>query len=216
MCPTRCIAKSCTRENGDGFTLVELIVAGAIAAILLTLIPRAIAAVSDATAYSQGTTAGSDLAETGLQQMTNAVESASQVCLPTQMTTVGPTVTSGFAVRVLSSAFGKSLWDQWMLNTTTHVLEMQAWPTTWTTGNAVPPWIPIAQGVSNSTTAPFSLPSSVTGSPQSLAVDLQISENYGNKSQAVELKATIAAFDTPYSSNPSVTCATAATQEGWT
>jgi hypothetical protein len=144
------------------------------------------------------------------------VESASQICLATQLTTVGPSVTSGFAVRVLSSAFGVSLWVQWWLNTSTHALEKQEWPVTWTTGNAVPQWTTVAKGIVNSTTVPFSLPSVATGSPQTLVVDLQAHQSVANKSQAAELKSSISALDTPYSSNPPVTCATAATQEGWT
>jgi len=184
--------------------------------ILLALVPSAIEAVSDSAAYSQGTTAGSAQARTAVQELEFRVESASQICLPTQMTTVGPAVTSGFAVRVLTSAFGKPLWDQWMLNTTTHVLQEQEWPTTWASGNAVPSWVPIAQMIVNSATLPFTLPSVTTGSPQALAIDVQVQESYGHKTQTVELKASIIAFDTPYSSSPPVSCATAATQEGWT
>ena len=205
-----------SHPHDDGFTLIELAVAMTITLVLLAMIPLVIEAASDATAYSQGLSAGAAQARTAVQEMTLRVESASQVCLPTQMTTVGPTVTSGFGIRVLSNAFGKTQWDQWMLNSTTHVLLEQDWPTTWVTGNAVPPWNPIAQAIVNSTTVPFSLPSGTTGSPQTLALDLQVTESYGNKTQGVELKTSIAAFDTPYSSSPPVTCPTAATQEGWT
>ena len=103
-----------------------------------------------------------------------------------------------------------------MLNTSTHVLQEQTWPTNWVTGNAVPQWIPISSAIVNSSTVPFALPAVATGSPQQLTVDFQTTENYGNKAQSVELKSSISAFDTPYSSSPPVSCATAVTQEGWT
>jgi hypothetical protein len=172
--------------------------------------------VSDANSYSQGVTAGSAALANVVQELEPRVESASQICLPTQLTTAGPTITAGYGVRVLSEAFGQTLWDQWWLNTTTGVLAVQVWPTSWVSGNPVPPWTPIATSIINTSTAPFSLPSVQTGSPQILSVDLQGHGTYGTRSQTVEFKSSIAALNTPYSSSPPVTCATAATQEGWT
>ncbi len=202
--------------GSDGFTLIELMMAMTVTLILLLMVPVAIKAVTDTSAYSQGTSAGSAQVRTAIEDLQSRVESASQICLPTQMTTAGPTVTSGFAVRVLSGAFGTTQWDQWMLNTTTHVLSEQTWPTNWVVGNAVPQWIPIASSIVNSATVPFSLPVVTTGSPQELTFNLQATETYSNTSQSVSLKGSISAFDTPYSSNPTVSCATAVTQEGWT
>jgi len=202
--------------DSEGFTLIELAMAMVITLILLLMVPVAIQAVSDATGYSQGTAAGAAQARAAVEDLQSRVESASQICLPTQMTTAGPTVTSGFAVRVLSGAFGSTQWDQWMLNTSTHVLQEQTWPTNWVTGNPVPPWIPIASAIVNSSTVPFSLPTVATGSPQKLTFILQTTENYANKTQSDQLQGSISAFDTPYSSSPAVTCSTAVTQEGWT
>lgn len=203
-------------SDNDGFTLIELAMAMTVTLILLLMVPIAIQAVNDASAYSQGTAAGAVQARTAVENLESRLESASQVCLPTQMTTAGPTVTSGFAVRVLSGAFGTTQWIQWMLNTSTHVLQEQTWPTNWVVGNTVPPWIPISSTITNSATVPFALPAVATGSPQKLTVDLQTTEKFGNKTQAVELKTSISTFDTPYSSSPPVSCATAVTQEGWT
>lgn len=203
-------------RGDEGFTLIELAVALLITMILLTVVPSVISAVSDANSYARGTTAGSVQARTAIQDLEYRVQSASQICLPTSMTTVGPTVTAGFAVRVQTQAFSKSLWDQWMLNTSTHVLQEQEWSTTWVTGNAVPAWNTIATAIVNSSTAPFALPAVSTGSPQTLSVDFQVSESYGNKAQTSELKTSIAAFNTPYTSSPPVACATAPTQESWT
>ena len=204
------------RHDEDGFSLIELIVAMGIALLLLTIVPIVIQSVSDANSYSQGVTAGSTGLANAVQELEPRVQSASQICLPTQLTTAGPSVTSGYGMRVLSEAFGQTTWDQWWLNTSTHVLSVQQWPSNWVAGNSVPQWLPIAQSVVNSSTPPFSLPTVPTGSPQTLSLDLQAHGGYGNRLQTVEFKSSIAAFDTPYSSNPPVSCATAATQEGWT
>ena len=90
------------------------------------------------------------------------------------------------------------------------------WPVTWTSGNAVPQWIPVASGIVNLSTVPFGLPTAVTGSPQSLTVSLHAWATTSNKTHTAQLTTTISALDTPYNSNPTVTCSTAATQEGWT
>jgi prepilin-type N-terminal cleavage/methylation domain-containing protein len=205
-----------SRPNDDGFTLIELMVAITITLVLLAMVPSVMEAVTHGADYAQGTSAAAAQALTLVQELESRVESASQICLPTQLTTVGPTVTSGFAVRVLTTAFGKSYWDQWMLNSSTHVLQVQQWPTTWVTGNAVPSWNTIGKSIANSSTVPFALPTVATGSPQTLTVDLQTTETEGNTSQKVEFKSSVTAFDTPYSSSPAVSCATASTQEGWT
>jgi len=205
-----------SRPDDAGFTLIELMVAITITLVLLALVPTVMESVSHGAAYSQGVAAGASQALTLVQELESRVESASQICLPTQLTTAGPTVSAGFAVRVLTSAFGQPSWDQWMLNASTHVLQEQQWSTTWVTGNAVPPWITIGTSIVNSSTVPFALPTVVTGSPQTLTVDLQTKETEGTQSQSIEFKSSVTAFDTPYSSSPPVSCATAATQEGWT
>jgi prepilin-type N-terminal cleavage/methylation domain-containing protein len=203
--------------RGDrGFTLIEIVVAIGVTLTLLALVPVVIQAVSDAAAFSQGTSAGGAQSINAIEQLESRVESASQICLPTSMTTVGPNVSAGFGLRVQTIAFGKSLWDQWIVNTSSDTLQEQDWSTTWVSGDAVPAWTTVATNVINSSTVPFSLPTVSSGSPQTLSMDLQVTETYAHKSQAVEFKAVIAAFSTPYTSSPPVACSTASTQEGWT
>jgi type II secretory pathway pseudopilin PulG len=205
-----------THSDEDGFTLVELMVAIGVTLALLALLPVVIQAITDTASFSQGTSAGSAQATNAIEQLKSRVESASQVCLPTSMTTVGPTVSSGFGVRVQTFAFGKAQWDQWIVDTTTHTLQEQDWSTNWVPGDAVPAWNTVASFVVNSSTVPFSLPTAAAGSPQSLAIDLQVTETFGHRAQAVEFKSVIPAYATPYTSSPPVSCATASTQEGWT
>jgi len=192
-------------RDSAGVTLVELLVTMVITMIVIALMPPILNAVTSSTTTSEGITAGSAQARLAVENIALQVGSASEICLPTTLTMTGPTVTSGFAVRVLSLAFNKSEWDQWMV-TSSHVLEEQQWPTTWTTSNPVPPWVPVAQPVVNSSVAPFSLPALSAGSPQSLAIALYVTETKGHMSQQVLIKSTVAALDTPYTA--SSTCAT--------
>jgi len=183
------------RRTDEGFTLVELMVAMTVTMLLLAILPSLIETVSNSNSYAQGTTTASIQVRTAVQDLEFRVESSSQICLPTQLTTVGPSVTSGYAVRVLSSAFGSSVWVQWWLNTSTNELEKQVWPVTWTSGNAVPQWIPVASGIVNLSTVPFGLPTAVTGSPQSLTVSLQARATTSNKTHTAQLTTTISALD---------------------
>jgi len=191
--------------DSAGFTLVEMLVTMVIVLIVVALIPPIFETVSRSTTTSEGISAGSAQARIAVQNIAVEVGSASEICLPTTLTLTGPTVTSGFAVRVLSLAFNKSEWVQWWLNTSTHVLEEQQWPTTWTTSQAVPPWVPVAQPVVNSTVPPFSLPSLTAGSPQSLAIALYVAEAQGRTSQQVLIKSTVAALNTPYTTTSTCT-----------
>ena len=164
-------------DHEDGFSLIELMVAMGVALLLLAIVPRVIQSVADANSYAQGVTAGSAALANVVQELEPRVESASQICLPTQLTTAGPTITSGYGFRVLSEAFGQTLWDQWWLNTTTGVLAVQVWPTNWVVGNAVPAWNPIATSIINTSTAPFSLPTVPTGSPRSSRLTCRVTEH---------------------------------------
>jgi Tfp pilus assembly protein PilV len=189
-----------------GFTLVEMLVSMVITMVVFALLPPMLATVMGSTSASRGVAAGTSQARIAVESMVVQVGSASQICLPTTLTLTGPTVASGFAVRVLSLAFGKSQWDQWMV-TSTHLLEEQEWPTTWTTASPVPPWVIVAQPVVNASSAPpFGLPTLVAGSPQSLSIVFYVTEKQGHESEQVLIKSTVAALNTPYLTTS--TCAT--------
>ena len=145
--------------------------------ILLTVVPSAITAVSDANAYSQGNDGGLGPSENGDP---GPAESGAigQPDLPADPDDDrGPDRQSGFAVRVQTEAFGKSRWDQWMVNTTTHVLQEQEWSTTWVTGNAVPAWNTDRLGHRELVDGALRPSHGVHRSPQTLAVDFQVSES---------------------------------------
>ncbi len=208
------------RGAGDadaGTTLVELSLAMTIMLLLVALVPFGISAVSRATAYARGTSQGAAVAMSVAQRLRDDVASASQVCLPTQLTTTGPTVPSGFAVRVRTESLGKDRWTQWYVDTATGTFYEQDRPAGWTAGNPSPGWVAAARSVVNtSAQPPFSLPTVAAGSPQTVAVDVRVDVREGQRSEPVRLQTTIAAFNTPYALNAPVPCATAETQEGWT
>ena len=183
-----------------------MLVSLVITLVIVATIPPILQTVQGSTTASAGISAGSAQAGLAVENIAVQVGSASQICLPTSLTLTGPTVAPGFAVRVLSLAFNKSEWVQWMVDTSTHVLEQQEWPTTWTAGNPVPSWVVVAHPVVNSVIPPFSLPSSTSGAPRSLAIALYVTEAQRHTSQPVVVKSSVAALNTPYAA--SSTCAT--------
>lgn len=206
------------KRGSEGFTLIELAITMVITLVLVGLVAPTIVAATDASDYSEGINGGIALAREGLQSLQAQVESATEICLPSGSNALysgSATVTAGWALRVLTLANGKTQWVQWYL--TGGVLEEQVWPTAWTTGQAVPGWVPVAQKFTNNS-APFALPNvpAGNGSPQSLTVDLWVNQGVGNKVQSIELQSGISAFSTPYSVSSNWTCAAGTTgTEGW-
>ncbi|HEV8063553.1 MAG TPA: hypothetical protein VGP46_01920 [Acidimicrobiales bacterium] len=184
-----------------GFTLAEVVVTMLVSMIMVGLVTPIFETMVVASTTSQSINSATAQARLAVDNLGALVGSGAEICLPTSMTTAGPTVAAGFAVRVESLAFGRTQWDQWMLNGATHQLQEQTWPTTWTTGNAVPPWVVVANSVTN-TTAPFSLPTTAAGALQTLGVNLVVTSGTARGAQTVAIQSTIAAMDTPYSATP--------------
>ena len=178
----------------------------ALTVIILSIIPPLFLTTSRATTTSRGIAKGIGQARIALGNLEAEVGSASEICLPTTLTTntADPTVAPGFAVRVLSDAFGTEQWVQWAVFTpagqSAPVLEEQEWPTSWVTGDAEPSFVPVALPIVNtSSQAPFALSTAGTGSPQTLSVDLYVGTAIrGIPNQPVQVAAGIAALDTPY------------------
>jgi type II secretory pathway pseudopilin PulG len=198
-----------TGRNDAGISLVEVLVTMVITLIVVALLPPILETVSGSTSTSEAISSATAHARLATDNLVSQVGSAVQICLPTTLTSTGPTVAAGFAVRVESLAFGTTEWDQWMLNTTTHQLEEQRWLATWTTASPVPSWVVIAEPVVNTTVVPFSLPTTATGSPQILGVVLSMTGGQKHTLQTVLVQTTIAALDTPYApGQPTQPCAT--------
>ena len=190
-----------------GTTLVEFAVAMAVTLLLLALVPAGIQTVSDSTSYARGTSLGASRALAVVQRLQDQVTSASQICLPTVLTTTGPTVAAGFGLRVMTLSHGRERWVQWYLDTAHQTVFEQVWPATWTAQDPVPGWVRVGETVVNDASAPpFALPAFAVGSPQTLDVHVVVDVHDGHRSEPVRLKTTMAALNTPYATNPDVAC----------
>lgn len=192
----------------DGFTVAELAVGMLLLSIVMAIALPILTSVSSSTAEATGNAAGSASANLAMESLSWQIGSASEICLPTTLTQTGLTVAPGFAVRALSESYGTTRWDQWMVNPTTKMLQEQIWSPTWTTSQAVPPWVNVTGPILNATTDPPFAPVAVaSGAPQSLTVHLVVADSKASDARTVSLRGTIVALDTPYApANPPQLC----------
>jgi prepilin-type N-terminal cleavage/methylation domain-containing protein len=145
--------------GGDsGFTLVEMMVTMLLTVILLGVVIAPLITLTNVTGNTESTSQATASARAAIEDMTAAVTSASQICLPVQLTST-QTATLGTAVRVKTNVFGTVEWEQWWVNPSTNQLQAQSWttvppsPTSWrTVANHVSPVNP-----PNLVPAPFTL-----------------------------------------------------------
>lgn len=195
------------RDDSSGFSLVELCVAMALTALVMSVVPSVFESVTTASTTSEGTSIGSEQADLAIQNLDRQVASASQVCLPTQVTTT-ESVTSGWALRIYQvEPSGVSQWEQWVVDPTDGVMKEESF----TAGGAGNGWITVAHTIYNTTIAPFQEPTAAAGSPQEVLIDLQVSERPGRLTQTLEIKSAVSAFSTPYSSALPTQCSSSAT-----
>jgi prepilin-type N-terminal cleavage/methylation domain-containing protein len=208
-----------------GFTLVETIVTMFIATVLVSVMTPFLMATTTSLTVSGKLVQAQAQARLAIESMQLEVESASEVCLPTQFTS------PGFSLRILqivsTTDSGGSLtdnyrWNQWQLSTATQTLteERSAIQSssgdssiTWTGG-----WQPIATGIANSSagsspTPPFALVTPASGSPQGLAVNLLINGATSGSPGTMQLTTDYAAFATPYSDAGATACSGATPSE---
>lgn len=202
------VRRRVTSDTDSGFTLIEVLIAMAISALVLALVAPLASVVTGTTTRSQAVTDSASSAALGLESVGLAVGSASEICLPTtlQPGSSAPIAASGFAVRVLTTAFSSSdtgTWEQWWLNTATNELERQSWSPAWASTDAVPPWVVVASGVVNSPSdPPFSLSSAGSGSIDVLGVSLVVSSGEASTAETTTIDSSFAALDTAYASGP--------------
>jgi prepilin-type N-terminal cleavage/methylation domain-containing protein len=121
--------------DDDGFTLTEMLMAVVVMAVLLAVIVTPLTTLTDT---ANRTVAASQAAATTTEvvgAMQAGVSSATQICLPTQVTPSASSnpevVQAGTAVRVLTDAFDSTganpVWEQWWIDPTTGQLKAQTW-----------------------------------------------------------------------------------------
>lgn len=189
-------------RDDRGFSLVELCVAMVITAAVMALVPSLFTGVTTASDTAQGTSIGSEQADLAIQNLDRQVASASQVCLPTDVTT-SETVTAGWALRVYQEEpSGVSQWEQWVVDPTAGIMKEE----TFSASGGGNGWQTVAHTIYNTTVAPFQEPSSASGSPKEVLIDLQVSEKPGRLTQTLDIKSAVSAFSTPYSDALSSEC----------
>jgi hypothetical protein len=150
--------------DGDrGVTLVELMVTILLTTILLGVVIAPLIIVTHVTGSTVSTSQATASARAAFQDMSAGVTSASQICLPTQLTST-QTATVGDAVRVKTNVFGTVKWEQWWVNPSTNQLLAQSWTT------AVPSptsWRTVANNVSSVSPPPTPPPTPFAISPTS-------------------------------------------------
>jgi prepilin-type N-terminal cleavage/methylation domain-containing protein len=223
--PSKRQPTSASPRTDQGFTLVETITVLFISTVLIAVMTPFLMATTTSLNTSSKLIQAQAQARLAIESMQLQVESASEVCLPTQFTA------SGFSLRILqivsTSQTGGSLtdnyrWVQWQLLTTTKVLQEERSTVqsssgdssiTWTGG-----WMPIATGIANTSTGssptpPFTLVTPASGSPQGLAVNLIINGATSGTPGSMQLTTDYAAFATPYSDAGATACSGALPDE---
>lgn len=191
------------RRDDGGFSLIELLVGLALTALMMSVVPSLFDTVTTASTTAQGTSIGSEQADLAIQNLDRQVASASQVCIPSQVTSSESATTetydgnpAGWALRVYQvEPSGVSQWEQWVVDPTAGVMREE----TFTPGGAGNGWETVAHTLYNTTIPPFQEPPAAAGSPQEILIDLQVSEQPGRLRQTLEMKSAVSAFSTPYS-----------------
>lgn len=149
---------------GDrGLTLVELLVTMLLSAILLGIVATPFLTVTTVSRSAVSSSQAAASARAAFADMSASIASASEICLPTQLTST-QTTALGNAVRVKTDVYGTSAWEQWWLDPSTGQLLAQRWV------GSTPPssWRTVASQVSptSSATPPFTIaPSTWVVSP---------------------------------------------------
>ena len=194
---------SAERRDDRGVTLIEVVATAGLILVVLALVAPALTTVMAAASSVRATSSAVGKARLAIEDLAALVSSAAQVCLPTEMTATGPTVPSGFGLRAETLASGGDKWVQFWIDPVSGDLVEQQWPTTWISGDPVPPLLVVATGVAASAQSPsFSLLPSAAGSPVAVEVSLGLRAVNGRSSQEVPIASTIAALDTPYAPSP--------------
>jgi Tfp pilus assembly protein PilV len=150
--------------RGDsGFTLVESLVTLLLTVMLMGAVIAPLITVTNVSSSTQSTSQATASARAAFQDMTAGVTSASQICLPTQLTAT-QSVTPGNAVRVKTHVFGVDEWEQWWVDPSTNRLLAQTWTTVAPSSTS---WRTVANNISPVSPPPTPAPAPFTITPTS-------------------------------------------------
>jgi Tfp pilus assembly protein PilV len=151
-------------DRGDrGFTLVETMVTMLLTIIVLGAVIAPLITLTNVTGNTESTSQATASARAAIEDMSAAITSASQICLPAQLTST-QTATLGTAVRVKTNVFGTAEWEQWWINPSTNELKAQSWTTAQPSPTS---WRTVANNVAPVSSPPTPAPAPFTISPTS-------------------------------------------------
>lgn len=161
-----------TRDESEGFTLIELIVAMGVSMILLVMMASAMAVALRVNTGIVAVNRDNQQANIALGQIQHQVNTANLIFNPaTEGTRAGTGTPPGFSVRILAVTSSGTTCDQWRVVTSN--LETRSWPD----GHAAlaSRWRTVIAGVVNSSTQPpFVLASTPSYGSRVLALDLSV------------------------------------------
>ncbi|HST82604.1 MAG TPA: type II secretion system protein [Kineosporiaceae bacterium] len=159
------------KRDDSGFTLVEMIVAMGIFAVLLAIFSTAVQSFSKSTVRSLRTSDQTTQGRVVFNLFDKQVRAASAISIPALSG-------SSWYVEYLDDTGTAAICTQWVVRTDTDIIATRKWTVGATTA---PAWRTVATNVTNSTTqAPFTLIASTTVVPrQRLSVTLRYQRTGG-------------------------------------
>jgi len=169
------IHKRLAKAGSDGLTLVEMMIAMAIALIVMSLVFTSMMVVVRISGDSIATNHENQALDLAMVKIQAQVQSANLVFNPTLEGNRAGTVPPGFSVRIVSVTKETSgVCDQWRV--TAQQLELRSWKgTPGAAPHTVTPWVAVVNGVVNPTTSPpFALTPTPNYDHRVLRVDLSV------------------------------------------
>ncbi|MDA8356174.1 MAG: type II secretion system protein [Actinomycetota bacterium] len=184
-----------TGRREDGFSLVEILVAMGVAAIVLSLVTASLAVTLKESNGTLAVNQENQLANSVLAQLQQQVTAANVVFNPaTEGTNAGAGIPAGFSLRLLIVGRSGTTCEQWRV-LTSH-LELRSWPEGQPGQASV--WRTVASQVTNpATQPPFALASTSSYDNRVLDVDLDIRTG-GSPVPALAVRTSFAATDAQF------------------
>ncbi len=173
-----------------GFTLVELLVAMGLFAVLLTVMMGAIGAMTTDLRKTNGVSEAADQARRAFDRLDKQVRYADAISTP------GKVGSDWYVEFLTTDTQGQHVCRQWRVEASTDRLQQRSW-TPGTTPSSTPSWATVAVGVVNDPVAlpPFVAEPTAADSDQQLSIDLLV-ERGARPAGRAETKTTFSARNT--------------------
>lgn len=180
-----------------GYTLVEMLIAATIALVVLGLVMVSLPLMVNITDNNLALHNANEKVYLAVDQLERQVEAANVIFNPaTEGENAGPTISSGFSLRLYSSSTGTDRCDQWRVTAT-----MQLEDRFWTPGipSTLTSWVTVATGIENSSsTPPFALAATSAYGDRMLNVHLVLRASQTTASTTTNYQTSFTATDAQF------------------